>query len=901
MAKKKTQSKKKTSKKAVTGSKTSKHSTAPSAINMTGKQLVIVESPSKAKNINQYLGEDYVVQASVGHVRDLPSKAPKGSKQPVPGVDLENDFKPTYEILSGKKSRISELKRLARKATNVWFATDLDREGEAIAWHIAQELGIASQDAKRVVFNAVTKTEIQKAFSSPHPINEFIVNAQQARRILDRIVGYQVSPLLWKKVARGLSAGRVQSVAVRIIVERERDIRAFIADEYWNISARFTTDLSNIDSKRDAWSAFIANGVQTENGSGNSNGNSQSKANKGPSLKEQNAWLAKNNSFKADLYQIDGKKCDLKNAEDSAKVAERVGFNVINTVVTEDVKARGPACYKVELQGVCRDDLTYVIGSIETKRTTSRPPAPFITSTLQQAASTRLGYGTQRTMRIAQQLYEGIDLPGRGTVGLITYMRTDSTHLSAEAVKSARDYINSRFGNSYLPGKPNSFTSSNRKAQEAHEAIRPASIEIHPDEIASSLKPDQAKLYRLIWNRFVACQMANAQWDATTVQLSPVADKGIIFRAAGRQLVFDGFYKVAGIPTASEDQTLPTLDENQNVAPISIDPLQKFTSPPPRFTEASLVKTLEEEGIGRPSTYAEIIQKIQDRKYVEQRERRFYSTDLGEVVTDKLIEAFPNILSVGFTRELEDELDRIEARELEWVTVLKHFYIPFSERLDEAHATLAHAKAETQPAPYKCEKCQSDTIYRFGKNGRFLSCSKYPDCDYASPIDADGAPVTAQLVDVACPKCGKAMQKRSGRFGSFLGCPDYPVCDGILKLDKKDRPIAPQPPPITTELLCSKCEAPLNLRNGARGPWMSCSKFPKCKGRGAWTKLDDDTKNKLSKLLAAHEKEHPIPIIRNMQGEALTDAKGKPLESVGSLSDNGMDSIESDINNADAA
>ncbi len=864
MAKKKkttSRTKKKTTKKKSSSRKTASKGRA---LNATGKHLVIVESPSKAKNINQYLGSDFIVKASVGHVRDLPSKSPKGEKQPVPGVDLENNFEPTYEVMSGKKATVTELKKLAKQADDVWFATDLDREGEAIAWHLAQEMGIPSNKAKRVVFNAVTKSEIQRAFSNPHFINEPRVNAQQARRILDRIVGYQVSPLLWKKVARGLSAGRVQSVAVRLVVEREREIQAFIPDEYWALNARFAIDPSKAGALSSDWPAFMA----TLDAKGNN-----------PTVKKQNAWLAKHDAIKAELVEIDGKKPKITEHTSAEEIAERAGLRIIERQESVDEKAKGPAQNRVDLIGECNTDKPYVIKAIERKKSSSRPSAPFITSTLQQAASTRLGFTARRTMQTAQRLYEGVDLPGRGTVGLITYMRTDSTHLSTEAIDSARALIKESFGDAYLPEKPKRYSSSNKSAQEAHEAIRPTNVHLHPDEAAKSLEASQAKLYRIIWQRFMACQMTNASWNLTTIKISPADDAGLIFRTTGRQLAFDGFYRVTGVPTASDEQTLPeTMEEQQPLAPFSIEPQQKFTSPPPRFTEASLVKTLEEEGIGRPSTYAAIIQTIQDRKYVELIERRFWATDLGDVVTTKLVEAFPNILSIGFTREMEEELDKVESSDLEWKLVLRHFYEPFRERLDAAHENLSHAKAEMQPAPFECEKCGAKTVYRFGKNGRFLSCATYPDCDYASPIDRDGQPMKAEVMDVACPKCDEAMEKKSGRFGAFLGCSNYPDCDGILKLDKKGRPLATQPPPLLTDITCAKCESMLNLRNGARGPWLSCSSFPKCRGRGAWTKLEDDVRNKWAKALEEHEKLHPIPVIRTLKGEALTDAKGKPIE-----------------------
>ncbi len=854
-------------KQTTTKPKTKSRSTARSPsgppVDTRGKHLVIVESPSKAKNINQYLGSDYVVKASVGHVRDLPNKSPKGVKQPVPGVDIENHFQPTYEVLPGKKTTLTDLKKAAKNAADIWFATDLDREGEAIAWHLAQELGIASKDAKRVVFNAVTRSEVKRAFENPHPIDEDRVNAQQARRILDRIVGYQVSPLLWKKVARGLSAGRVQSVASRLIVEREQEIRAFIPDEYWNLSVRLTSKREQIKTIAADWATFL--GKLDEKGNP-------------PTLKAQNVWLAKHAAFRADLFEVDGRKPEIVTADEAIRIVKRAGFALTDRIEKRDEKGKGPAANLVELVGTTNPG-DFIVHSIETKRTSSRPSAPFITSTLQQAASTRLGFGAQRTMRAAQQLYEGVDLPRHGTVGLITYMRTDSTHLSREAISMAREYIGSTFGAAYLPDSPNFYSSSNKAAQEAHEAIRPTNVSIHPDSVGS-LSPDQARLYRIIWERFVSCQMTPSQWDATSVLSSPAVDRGIVFKSTGRVLVFDGFMRVSGVSTGSDEQTLPELNEKALLGPFDLKPLQKFTSPPPRYTEASLVKTLEEEGIGRPSTYAAIIQTIQDRKYVEQRERRFYATDLGEVVTAKLIEAFPDILNLGFTRDMEAELDRIESREIDWVSVLDEFYAPFKVRLEEAHGSLMHAKAEIVPAPddIRCEKCNATTVYRFGKNGRFLSCSRYPDCDYASPIDAEGRPRKIEAVDVACPKCGSPMNKRTGRFGLFLGCTKYPECDGIIKLDKKERPVAPQPPPYTTDLPCPKCGEPLNLRSGKRGPWLSCSAFPKCRGRGAWSKLDPKDRDRLEKALTAHERQHPIPVLRDLKGNALTDDRGQPLE-----------------------
>ncbi len=858
-----------------------------------GKQLVIVESPSKAKTINKYLGPEYVVLASVGHVRDLPSKAPKGDKSPVPGVNLEQGFAPTYEIVSGKQKTISELKKAAKQAADIWFATDLDREGEAIAWHLAEELGIDPQAAKRVIFAAITKDDIKRAFEKPHAIDMDRVNAQQARRVLDRIVGYQVSPLLWKKVARGLSAGRVQSVAVRLIVEREREIREFIPEEYWSIAGQFA--LSESDAKRlgPQWAELLASRDEKGNP---------------PTIKSRNAWLGEHSAIQAELIEIDygrgGEKFELKAGWDSRRsgdekdtltvraldAAKAAGLTNIKVDIRKDdsITAKGPARYLRTIHGTMDPSTPYSIASIETKRTSVRPPAPFITSTLQQAASSRLSFGAQRTMRAAQQLYEGVEIPGEGPVGLITYMRTDSTNLSGTALEMARTYILKTFGDKYLPEKPNFFSSSNKAAQEAHEAIRPTSLDYPPNRVKNALKPDQFRLYQLIWERFVACQMTPAQWDATTVLIKGGSskEKTCTFKATGRTLVFDGFYRVAGVPSATDVATLPSLNEGKALAPFGLDVDQKFTSPPARYSEASLIKTLESEGIGRPSTYASIIQVIQDRKYVEQLDRRFYATDLGEIVTDKLVEGFPRIMDVGYTREMEADLDKVEEEHLDWVEMLRRFYGPFQQALESAHETMVHAKAEVTPAPkeYRCRECGSDLVYRFGKNGKFLSCSNYPECKWACPCDRLGRPRPAEEANVACVKCGGPMIKRTGRFGPFLGCARFNdekaeggPCDGILNIDAKGYVTAPSQPPLVTDLPCPKCEAPMNLRNGVRGPWLGCSRFPKCRGRGKWAEVPEEKKAELEAQLAAHDKANPVPIVRTLDGKPLTDDKGKPL------------------------
>ena len=850
------------------------------------KRLVIVESPAKAKTINKYLGSGYVVKASVGHVRDLPSKNPKGVKAPVPGVDLEHKFAPTYEVLPGKQKTITDLKRAAKEAAEIWFATDLDREGEAIAWHLAEELGVKPENARRVVFNAITKAEIERAFSHPNPIDMAKVDAQQARRILDRIVGYQVSPLLWKKVARGLSAGRVQSVAVRLIVEREREILAFVPDESWAMTARFTVDVAKAAGMVGAWEKFIT----AKDEKGNT-----------PLVRFQNEWLAKHKGFVAELVEVGGEPFKIgqvagnndasaaKVYEDLAPQVERIaalaGLTGVTSVAVEEPEGRGPARWKRTVAGAVDAATPYVIKAIETKRTKSRPAPPFITSTLQQAASTRMGFGAQRTMRAAQRLYEGVDIPGEGSVGLITYMRTDSTHISGEALTGVRAHIERTYGSKYLPAKPNFFASTNKAAQEAHEAIRPASLDYPPDRVKNALGADELRLYTLIWNRFVACQMVEAEWDSTAITIVGGTNPKVpvTFRATGRILAFDGFYSVAGVPVAADEQTLPELGEGNDVRPFAIDPQQKFSSPPPRYTEASLIKTLEAEGIGRPSTYASIISVIQDRKYVELMERRFHATDLGQVVTDKLQEAFPEIMELSYTREMEEHLDDIETSRRKWVDVLDEFYTPFAKQLDIAHDVLVHAKAELTPAPkeYRCGKCEADLVYRFGKNGRFLSCSRFPECNYACPVDRQGRPRPAEFVNIRCPKTGRAMVRRTGRFGPFittvLNEGEGPDVGLILNIDKKGHVQAPSTPALDTELPCPKCESPLNLRDGVRGPWLGCSRFPKCRGRGKWAELPEDQRTALTKRLENHQRSNPIPIIRTLDGKALTDEKGKPL------------------------
>ncbi len=861
--------KKKTTKK--TTKKTKKKSAVPDA---TDKHLVIVESPAKARTVQRYLGDDYAVTSSVGHIRDLPPRAPKGVKQPVPGVDLDHDFTPTYEVLKGKNTLVNELKKAAKVASDVWFASDLDREGEAIAWHLAELLGVDPTKAKRVIFNAITKKEIAEAFDHPHAINMDYVNAQQARRILDRIVGYQVSPLLWKRVAGGLSAGRVQSIAVRLIVEREHEIEAHIPDETWAVTGRFTLDQSKAEALSKDWNELLA---------------TRDERDKGPTRKQLYAFLAQRDGLEANLVEIDGKPfkilrkadCSDELSDHSSEleaIATAVGIDSPTVEIETDETLKGPAKHRITIRGDIVDGVTYTIREIAQKDTTARPSAPFITSSLQASASTELGFGAKRTMRAAQALYEGIRIKGEGQVGLITYMRTDSTHLSTDAIDSARTYIGDKFGNAYLPDSPNFYKSSNQAAQEAHEAIRPTDAGRHPDTLPTSIDEDQRRLYKLIWSRFVSCQMTPARWHRTEIFFKRSDEEtGAVFKVAGRTLAFDGFYKVAGVPSSDTEQNLPDVSEGASVFPFDITPKQNFSSPPSRFSEASLIKKLETEGIGRPSTYASIIDVIQYRKYVEKLDRSFHPTDLGEVVTEKLVEAFPILMGVDYTRSLEERLDKVACGEFDWVEMLHDFYGRFSVRLETAYEEMGHAKAETKPAIFKCPVCGSRTEYRFGKNGRFLSCTSYPDCTYAAPIDRKGQPLLPERVDVACPEDNSAMEKRNGRFGPFLASVNYPEIKTVVNLDKKGGIKYPSPPPLRVETLqCEKCESPMNLRNGKRGPWLGCSTFPKCKGRMGWKILDDDVREGLETALQQHEEKNPQVIITTLSGMVIPE--GTPIE-----------------------
>jgi DNA topoisomerase-1 len=875
-------------------------------------QLVIVESPAKAKTIEKYLGPGFVVKASIGHIRDLPSRAPKGSKQPVPGVDLDHDFAPTYEVDRDKTKTVTELRSLAKGASDVWFATDLDREGEAIAWHLTQVLGVDPTKAKRVTFDAITKSEVQRAFQSPRAINMPRVEAQQARRIVDRIVGYQVSPLLWKKVAGGLSAGRVQSVATRIIVEREQEIREFTPAESWEITAALCFEPAKAAALHEEWTRFMAR--RDDRG-------------RPPLVRDRMAWLADHKALSCELVEVGGKPVKIE-AEKTATAdltppvqaaAEAAGLVDIRIDRAEDPAGKGRGRNVVRLTGRPDPQARFTVESIDVTRTRSRPYPPFITSTLQQAASSRLGMSTDRTMRIAQQLYEGIDVPGEGRVGLITYMRTDSTNLSREAIDMARRYLDQRHGAAYVPEKPRFYASSNESAQEAHEAIRPTDAFREPGQVAAALTDEQLKLYKLIWECFVACQATDAEWDSTSVRLRRTdRDTGAVFKAHGRVLKFEGFYRISGAPRDDGDQVLPDFAKGAVLAPIEIEPRQKFQAPPPRYTEATLVKKMEEEGIGRPSTYASIINVIEKRNYVIQQDRRFHATAIGEAVTGFLKRGFRDqFIEIGYTREIERELDQVAQGTKRWTEMLHEFYDELTPKLGDA-ANEPHEKAKSEPSPWKCPQCGRRLEYRLGGKGEFLSCSGYnekiveepvavaakgkakrakkakpkekPACTFAMPVDRERRPLLPEQIDLLSP-AGVPMVKRTGRFGDFLveDKPRPPKPRGktaadapaeppsfILNLDRKGNLKFPAPPPLVTDIACPKCGDVMNLRDGKRGPWLGCRAFPKCRGREAFTKLPEPRQKELEKELAAHMRGQTKLALTRRDGVTPV-AEGTPL------------------------
>ncbi|MGH7554131.1 MAG: type I DNA topoisomerase, partial [Longimicrobiales bacterium] len=709
------------------------------------KHLVIVESPAKARTIGKYLGAGYRVRASVGHVRDLPEREL--------GVDIEQGFEPRYVTIRGKGKVLQELRRDAEGVDHVLLATDPDREGEAIAYHVAEQLGyepgkkVRGDGARfrRVLFHEITKDAVQNALEHPGVIDMRKVEAQQARRILDRLVGYQVSPLLWKPIRPGLSAGRVQTVALRLIAEREAEIRAFKAEEYWSITAHLEKSDKQFDAK---------------------------------------------------LHQIDGKAFKLENEEAA-------------TAVLDDVRG-----------------VPFVITEIKRRERLKNPPAPFTTSTLQQEAAKRLGFSAQRTMRIAQQLYEGIDLGAEGAVGMITYMRTDSTRVSAGAAAAARALVQSSFGDRYVPNSPRLWGGKQQKgAQEAHEAIRPTDAARRPDDVRSFLERDQARLYELIWMRFVAGQMTPAVYDTTTVDFDFEAGKHrYLFRATGSILKFDGFTRLyqeareeGDHRTLDDLMPLPDLEEGDGCTVLGIEPAQHFTQPPPRFTEASLVRELERLGIGRPSTYAQIISTLTDRQYVEVEQKRFHPTPLGETVANVLVRVFPDLFNVDFTSEMESELDRIEEGELGWRDVLHEFYEPFRRQLDEgASRSEAIVKEVVAGDVGNCPDCGRPLAVRWNKYGRFLGCSGYPECRYTASVDEKAKPEPKPTGEM-CPRCGGVMVERQGRFGPFNACANYPKCKHTQ-------------PKTIPGLECPQCgEGDIGEKRTRRGkPFWGCTRYPDC-------------------------------------------------------------------------
>jgi DNA topoisomerase-1 len=719
------------------------------------KALVIVESPAKAKTINKYLGRNYVVKASLGHIKDLPKRDL--------AVDVENGFRPKYEVIEGKKKLIQELKDAAKKVDDIYLAADPDREGEAICWHLQEEL-TPKKSAKegdprifRVMFNEITKSSIQKAFEKPALVNVNLVDAQQARRVLDRLVGYKISPLLWDKVRRGLSAGRVQTVAVRVIVDREREIRAFVKQEYWTLDAHLA-------------------------------------AKKPP-------------AFDARLF---------RKGDAAPEIPDEAAANAILADL---------------------EDAHFTVRSVAVKEKRRNPVAPFITSTLQQDSSRKLRFSVKRTMMLAQQLYEGVELGKEGLVGLITYMRTDSTRVGEEALTEVRGFIESRYGAEYLPGSANVYKSK-KDAQDAHEAIRPTSAMRTPDDVAPYLAEDQLKLYRLIWMRFIASQMNPALFDQTTIDTVAAGKSSVeyIFRATGSVLKFDGFLKVyeEGKDQKDEDDEelkhkLPKVAEGDELKLRALKPEQHFTEPPPRYNEATLVKKLEADGVGRPSTYASILSTIQEREYVTKEGGKFRPTELGMVVTDLLLESFNDIFDVRYTARMEEELDEIEEGKLDWRDAMGEFYERFTKDLENAETNMTNIKRMEKPTDLTCDKCGKPLVIKWGKHGSFLACTGYPECTYTRELtvdlpDLDGADLAEQGDEEYCQNCGRPMVLKKGRFGTFFACSGYPDCKTTKQIGGSQKK-----PDVILDEKCPQCGNNLVQKYGRFGEFTACSNYPACK------------------------------------------------------------------------
>ena len=720
------------------------------------KALVVVESPAKAKTINKYLGRDYKVVASMGHVRDLPK-----SKL---GVDVDKGFVPEYEVIPSRRKVITELRAAAKAADEIFVATDPDREGEAIGWHLASELGGKKKKIKRLMFNEITRKAIHAALENPGEIDLKMVDAQQARRVLDRLVGYKISPILWEKVRRGLSAGRVQSVALKLVCDRETEIEQFQPEEYWNITARLAASMPP--------------------------------------------------EFEAKLVKRGASTLRVRNETESKDILAAIS------------------------------NATFVVSSVATKERKKNPLPPYITSRLQQASR----FPVKRTMLIAQQLYEGVELPGEGAVGLITYMRTDSTRVADQAISDVRGYIGTTYGGEFVPEKPNYYRAK-ADAQDAHEAIRPTSMEYDPERVRSYLSADQYYLYRLIWNRFVASQMPPATFDETTVDIT-AAD--YVFRVKGAVPKFSGWLAVYGqvsanpeaekrveseagpdaLQTGEEDGAsgiLPPLAEGDRLELRELKPEQKFTQPPPRYTEATLVKALEENGIGRPSTYAQIITVLQAREYVNKVEARFKPTKLGMMLVQKLLSpSFDDILDVNYTRELEEDLDKIEEGKEDYKSTLQSFYKKFVKDLARATKEMPNLKEGQEPdPPVSCDKCGSPMVIKAGKFGLFLACRAYPDCTNTRELET--AEQGADEIEEACENCGKPMVVKRGRFGQFLACSGYPDCKTTRKLITTKQGLAAAKPDQILDERCPKCDSNLVVKHGRFGEFTACSSYPECR------------------------------------------------------------------------
>jgi DNA topoisomerase I len=717
------------------------------------KALVVVESPAKAKTINKYLGRNYKVVASMGHVRDLPK-----SKL---GVDIEEDFEPSYEVIASRKKVLKELKDAAKESEDIFIATDPDREGEAIGWHLAEELGAGNRKKiQRLMFNEITKKGVLAALERPTKINKQMVDAQQARRVLDRLVGYKISPILWDKVRRGLSAGRVQSVALKLVCDREREIDRFVPEEYWNITAR------------------LAAAVPPE--------------------------------FDAKLQKRDGATIKVTSQADA------------DTVLADLKKA------------------DWIVGAVTTKERKKGAVPPFITSKLQQAAR----FPVKKTMMIAQQLYEGIELPGDGSVGLITYMRTDSTRVSEQAITDVREFIGRTYGPDFVPEKPNAYKTKS-DAQDAHEAIRPTAMQYDPESVRAHLTPDQYYLYKLIWNRFVASQMPAATFDETTVDVNAAK---YVFRVKGSVPKFAGWMAVYNQDTvearaegpgpdavSADDEdgssVLPPLKEGDTLQLRELKPEQKFTQPPPRYSEATLVKALEENGIGRPSTYASIISVIQARDYVNKIEGRFKPTVLGRMLVDRLLSpAFDDILDVEYTRNLEEDLDKIEEGTSNYAKTLGSFYKKFEKDLKRASKEMINLKEGVEPDPaVACDKCGKPMVIKAGKFGLFLACSGYPECENTRELETPEPGADGEGLEEVCENCGKPMAMKRGRFGQFLACTGYPECKTTRKIITTKQGMTAAKPDQILDEKCPKCESNLVLKQGRFGEFTACSNYPACK------------------------------------------------------------------------